>query len=91
MNIRQSMKLSAIVDKMGIKITDAKGSQEEIGADLMMQAVSKAYKAESEIYNFVAEIKKITVEEAQEVDLIEFIKEIGNTSGIKDFFTSAIK
>lgn len=91
MNIKQGMKLSAIVDKMGIKITDAKGSQEEIGADLVLQVVSKAYKAETEIYNLVAEIKKMTVEEAQDVDLIDFIKEIGSTSGIKDFFTSAIK
>ena len=91
MNIRQSMKLSAIVDKMGIRITDAKGSQEEIGADLMIQVVSKAYKAEMEIYNFISEIKKITVDEAQEIDIVEFIKEIGNISGIKDFFPSVIK
>lgn len=91
MNIKQSMKLSAIIDKMELKISNAKATQEEVGADLMIQVVSKAHKAEKEIYNFIAELKKITPLQAEEVDLIEFVKEVGNISGLKSFFTSVVK
>jgi inorganic pyrophosphatase/exopolyphosphatase len=85
------MKISAIIDKLGLKISNAKASQEEVGADLMIQAVSKAYKAEKEIYSFIADFKKCTVKEAEEVDLIEFIKEMKEVSGLKNFFTSVGK
>lgn len=91
MNIKQGMKLSAIINKMEIKITNATAKQEEVGADLMLQVVSKAYKAEKEIYIFVAEIEKVTIKQAEEVDLVEFIKEMGEVSGLKSFFTSAVK
>lgn len=91
MNIKQSIKLSAIIDKMQIKIGNAKGTQEEVGADLIMQVVSKAYKAEKEIYSFIADFKKITVKEAEDVDIIDFIKEIKEVSGLGSFFTSAAK
>lgn len=91
MNIKQSMKLSAIIDKMGLKINNPKATQEEVGADLIMQVASKAYKAEKEVYNFVADIKGCTSKEAEEVDLTEFIKDLGEISGIKDFFKSAVK
>jgi hypothetical protein len=91
MNIKQSMKLSAIIDKMQIKITNPKASQEEVGVELIMQIVSKAYKAEKEIYNFVADTKKISVKEAEEVDIVEFIKELNEVSGLKSFFMSVVK
>lgn len=89
MNIKQAMKLSAIIDKMGIKISNAKGSQEDIGADLIMQLVSKAYKAEKEIYSFIADYKKITAAEAEEVDILEFIGDLKEVKGLKSFFISA--
>jgi hypothetical protein len=91
MNIRQSMKISAIIEKMELKITDPKATQAEVGADLMIQVVSKAHKAEKEIYAFIAEIRKITVAEAEEVDLVEFINEMKEISGLTSFFTSAAK
>lgn len=91
MNMKQSMKLSAIIDKMGLKISNAKASKEEVGADIMMQIVSKAYRAETEIYNFISVTKSITTKEAEEVDLIEFIKEMSATSDLKSFFTSVAK
>jgi|GEM_PF-3318202 len=91
MNIKQSMKLSAIVDKMGLKITNPKASQEEVGADLIIQAVSKIYKAEKEVYSFVADLKKISVKDAEEVDLVEFIKDLKEVSGLQSFFTSLAK
>jgi DNA-binding Lrp family transcriptional regulator len=85
------MKLSAIIDKMGLKISNPKATQEEVGADLLIQVVSKAYKAEKEIYNFIAEVKKISVKEAEEVEIVEFIKEMNEINGLKSFFTSAVK
>lgn len=91
MNIKQSIKISAIIDKMGLKITNAKASKEEVGADIIIQVVSKAYKAEKEIYSFIADIKKISVKEAEEVDLVEFIKEMKEISGLGSFFISAVK
>lgn len=91
MNIKQSIKLSAIIDKMDIKISNAKGTQEEIGADLIVQVVSKAYKAEKEIYSFIADMKKISVKEAEDVDIVEFIKEIKEVNGLSGFFTSVAK
>lgn len=91
MTIKQGIKLSAIIDKMGIKIANPKAGLEEVGADLMIQLVAKAYKAEQEIYSFVSEIKKITPKEAEEIDLAEFIKELSSVSGLGDFFKSAAK
>ena len=91
MNIKQSMKLSAIIGKMDLKITNPKASQEEIGADLIIQAVGRLHKAEKEIISFVADYKKITAKEAEEVDIIAFIKEMKEMSGLGSFLTSAAK
>lgn len=91
MNLKHAIKLSAIIDKLNLKITDPKASQEQIGADLMIQIISKAYKAEKEIYNFVSEFKNITVKEAEKINLVDFIKELGQVSGLGDFFKSAVK
>ena len=90
LTLKQGIKLSAIIDKLDLKITDPKASQENVGADLMMQIISKAHKAEQEIYSFIAEIKSISVKEAENVDLIEFIKEAVSDSGLMSFFKSAV-
>ena len=90
LTLKQGIKLSAIIDKLDLKITDPKASQENVGADLMMQIISKAHKAEQEIYSFIAEIKNISVEEAESVDLIGFIKEAVSDSGLMSFFKSAV-
>lgn len=91
LTIKQGLKLSAIIDKLDIKIIDPKASQEEIGADLLMQVVKKVYKAEKEIYEFIMSAKKISEEEAENTDLIEFLKELLSNTGIIDFFKSAVK
>lgn len=91
LTLKQGLKLSAIIDKLDLKITDPKASQEQIGADLMMQIISKAHKAEKEIYAFVAEAKGITPQEAEKVDLVQFIKEIASDAGVVNFFKSAVK
>jgi hypothetical protein len=91
LTLKQGLKLSAIIDKLDLKITDPKASQEQIGADMMMQIISKAHKAEKEIYAFVAEVKGITPQEAEKVDLIQLIKEMASDAGVVNFFKSAVK
>ena len=91
LTLKQGLKLSAIIDKLDIKISNPNGKPEEIGADLMMQIVRKAHKAEQELYAFVAEIKGISVKEAEDVDLVQFIKEMVSDAGVKSFFKSAVK
>ena len=91
MNIRQSMQLSAIIDKIEIKINNPEATQSELGADLILQLISGAHKAETQIISFIADIKKISSDEAADMDIIEFINEIKNEPGLKSFFTSAVK
>ena len=91
LTVKQGIRLSAIVDKLGVKITDPGATQEQVGADLMIQTVSKAHKAEQEIYAFVADTNKCSVEDAENVDLIKFIKLMLADSGVMDFLTSASK
>ncbi len=90
LTLKQGLKLSAIIDKLDLKITDPKADANKVGADLMMQIISKAHKAEKEIYAFVAEVKGITPQEAENVDLIQFFKDLARDAGIKDFFKSAV-
>lgn len=91
LTLKQGLKLSAIIDKLDIKISNPNGKPEEIGADLMMQIISKAHKAEKEIYAFVAETKGITAQEAENINLVQFIKEIAADAGMINFFKSAVK
>lgn len=91
LTLKQGLKLSAIIDKMDLKITDPKADANKIGADLMMQIISKAHKAEKEIYAFVAEIRGITPQEAEKIDLVQFIKEMASDTGVVNFFKSAVK
>jgi hypothetical protein len=91
MTIKQGIKLSAICDKLDLKIDDPKGDQSKIGADLLMMVLKNAHKAEKEIYSFIAEVKKVTVAEAEEIDLVAFAKEFSDTAGLTDFFKSSVK
>lgn len=99
LTLKQGIKLSAIIDKLDLKIDfkrlkDEKGkiSQEEFGGELVMQLVSKVHRAEKEIYAFAAEIKKCTIEEAEELDLVKFFTEdlISDPAAV-NFFKSAVK
>ena len=91
LTLKQGLKLSAIIDKLDLKITDPKADANKVGADLIMQIIAKAHKAEKEIYAFVAEAKGITQQEAENVDLVQFIKEIASDAGVINFFKSAVK
>lgn len=89
--LKQGIRISAIIDKLELDIKDPTASQEKVGADLIMQVLSKAHKAEQEIYSLVSDIKKISKEEAAEIDLVEFIKDIMKDSDLTSFFKSAAK
>lgn len=91
LTIKQGIKISAIIDKLELKITNPKGTKEEVGADIMLQITSKAYKAENEIYALVAEIKGCSIKEAENVDLIQWVKDIAGNSDLLNFFKSAVK
>jgi predicted peroxiredoxin len=91
LTMKQGLKLSAIIDKLDLKITDPKADTNKVGADMMMQIISKAHKAEQEIYAFVAETKGITPQEAEKVDLVQFIKDMASDTGVMNFFKSAVK
>jgi len=90
LTLKQGLKLSAMIDKLDLKITDPKADANKIGADLMMQIISKAHKAEKEIYAFVAETKGITAQEAENIDLVQFVKELVSDAGVINFFKSAV-
>ncbi len=91
LTIKQGIRLSAIIDKLDLKITNPKAPAEEVGADLLMQVVTKAHRAEKEIYALVAEIKGITIEQAADIDLIEFGFGLMQDQSVARFFTSAAK
>jgi hypothetical protein len=100
LNLKRGLKLSAILDKMELEVKTTKVNkdgetvmltQKELGADLIMQALKKAHKAENEICAFVADVKKCTVEEAAEIDIIAFFKNLFSDVGTIDFLKSAVK
>ncbi len=72
------IKLSMIIDKMEIADKIAKiekGSNEEVGKAVMAIIFSKIYKAENEIYAWIAEVKEISIDDAKKVDLFLLISE----------------
>ena len=92
LTIRQGVLLSAIIDKMDLKITNPKGTQSEVGADLIMQFVRRLHIADDEITTFVADVRKVSQEEAQQTDIVEFITDLlAKHPRLLSFFTSAVK
>lgn len=84
------LKLSAIIDKMGIAkelVTIDKASNEEVGKEIVALLISNLHKAADEVYDFIANYKGITTEEAKKVNVIDLFKELTSTEGIKDFLS----
>lgn len=76
------IRLSLIIDKMGIakEIADIdKKTNEEVGKTLFAIIFSKLYKVEKEVYEWIAEVKDISVEEAANLDLIQLFEEFKNS------------
>lgn len=98
LTIKQSIKLSAILDKMNLEIkpkmmedTDGKKREEtaqELGVRVLMEVAKNAHRAEQDIYEFVALCKGCTKKEAENLDLMEVIGELSG-KGLADFFKPA--
>lgn len=90
MEARYLIKLSLIIDKMGIKddlVNIETKTNEEVGKELIGILIANLHKAENEIYEFIAQYKEITVEEAQRANIIEILKEILKIDGLQDFLS----
>jgi len=88
---RQLMKISALADKLEIKI-DTKADIEELGSDIVWQVLKKAHKAEDEVSEVLAIFLNCKPEEALDVDLMEKWEAFsGSDKGKKvlSFFQSA--
>ena len=86
-------KVSLIINKMGISklildlnenSDDPEKDQEVIVKKLLALVIDNLYKAADEVIELIAEVKKITKEEAEDVDIIPIIKDIVNNEKIVD-------
>lgn len=91
---KTAIKMSAIIDKMEIgqqlkdmevNTGDEAKDREELGKQLIVLIITKLYKAEDEIYELIAMCKGISIEEAKEVEVIPFLKELFGIDGVTDF------
>jgi hypothetical protein len=90
---RQLLKISALADKLGIKI-DTKADVEDMGSDIIWQVMNKAHTAEEEVGEVLAIFLDCKPEEALDVDLFEKWESFtGSKFGEKflGFFQSAVK
>ena len=88
--------LSACIDKMDIKdelrkleisTGDEEKDIEELGSELIVLLITNLYKAKDEIYEFVANYKNISIEEAKKEDIITILNEILGINGAADFLS----
>lgn len=91
MNVKILSKISMVINKMEISsllndIDFTKGlSNEEIGKMLIQAILDNFYKAENEFIDLIASIKGISKEDAENVDVIEFVTELLKDEKIKSF------
>lgn len=90
----QAITISMIIDKMEIKndlasmeinTGNEKSDKEELGKQLIALIISKLYKAKDEIFEFIANYKGISIEEAKKVEIIGFLKELFGMNEVVDF------
>jgi hypothetical protein len=67
---RQLLKISALADKLGIKI-DTKADVEDMGSDVIWQIIKKAHTAEQEVAEVLAIFLECKPEEALDIDIME--------------------
>ena len=59
--------------------------QKQIGAELLLTLGKKLHLVKDELVQFISLYKEISEEEAKQVDVIEFLKEIAKDKGLKSF------
>ena len=91
MNVKILSKISMIINKMEISsmLNDVdftkEISNEELGKMLIKAIIDNFYKAENEFIDLIASVKGISKEEAENVDVIEFVMELLKDEKIKSF------
>ena len=79
--------MSKIAKKLAIKVNTKDKSQEELGAELVMQAIENLHLAEKEVTKFFADLKGVSEEEIIKMPPMELFKEFGEINGFQAFFT----
>jgi len=88
---RQALKISKLIKKLNLKVTNPNGTQNEIGSDMILQIVSNIGDAEQEVAEVISIITGTSPEEALDIDLIELFEKEKGENGIISFFMSAVK
>ena len=93
-NTRTLSKISLVINKMGISSLvldlnidtgNEKQDNEVLVKKLLSLIIDNLYKAEDELIELISQVKGITKEEAENVDIIEFVKDMLQIDKIKDF------
>ena len=69
----------------GMSKTEKEAMQQQLGAELLLLLGKKLHLVKEEMIQFISIYKGISEEEAKEVDIIKFIKEIAKDEGIQSF------
>lgn len=98
LNTKLLCKISRLINKMGIsslimKINVNTGNdsidKQEVAKELVALIIDNLYKVEDEIVDFVSELKGISKEEAENVDIIPIIQELIQNDKFKNFLKFA--
>lgn len=80
------IKLSAMIDKMGVDLGAIQGkTNEETGLKIVSLLIRNVHKAETELYELIALKQNVSVEDAKKVNVINFIKDLMKIDGMSDF------
>lgn len=91
---RMLSRISLIINKMGISsfildINEETGNDEldrqMVVKKLLSLVIDNMYKVEDDIIELIAKMKNISIEEAEEIDIIPLIEELLNNDKIKSF------
>lgn len=91
MNVKILSKISMVINKMEISsmINDIDFTKEisndELGKMLIKAVLDNFYKAENEFIDLIASVKGISKEEAENVDVIQFVMDLLKDEKIKSF------
>lgn len=94
LNTKLLCKISKLINKMGIsslimKINVDTGNdsvdKEAVAKELIALIIDNLYKVEDEIIDFIADLKGISKEEAENEDIIDIIQELVKNERFKDF------
>lgn len=91
MNVKILSKISMVINKMEISsmINDIDFTKEisndELGKILIKAVLDNFYKAENEFIDLIASVKGISKEEAENVDVIQFVMDLLKDEKIKSF------